>query len=241
MKSLRSRRWSGTAVPHGARCGAVSPRAGPRTSLARHPGNEEPPAKRAGLQFHDVKQPNTTCRICAGAGCAPLNNTSHFRGAWAPRFDPFAAAPNRGAAERRQGALDSNGRAGKTRQPRSRGVGAPCEGARASRRSAWRFLAQARFASPALPPDPSRVLRAAGSRARRAWSETSRAGDLCRRPGRHSRSVFRIVSGDAPRRAGWVNHRSYSFRSQQISTSRIRPPTAREPCLLPGKIRSTVA
>jgi hypothetical protein len=71
----------------------MSPRAGRRTSLARHPGNEEPPAKRAGLQFHDVKQPNTTCRICAGAGCAPLNNTSRFRGAWAPRFDPFAAAP----------------------------------------------------------------------------------------------------------------------------------------------------
>lgn len=72
----------------------------------RHPGNEEPPAERAGLQFHDVKQPNLKCRICAGAGYAPLNNTSRFRGAWAPRFDPFAAAPNRGAAERRQGALD---------------------------------------------------------------------------------------------------------------------------------------
>ena len=127
---------------------------------------------------------------------------------------PLPPPPNRGAAERRQGALDLNGRAGKTRQPRSRGVGAPCEGARASRRSAWRFLAQARFASPALPPDPSRVLRAAGSRARRAGSQASRAGDLCRRPGRHSRSVFRIVSGDAPRRAGWATHRPYSFRSQ---------------------------
>jgi hypothetical protein len=124
MKSLRSRRWSGTAVPHGARCGAVSPRAGPRTSLAHHPGNEEPPAKRAGLQFHDVKQRNFGCRLCAGAGCAPLNNTSHFRGAWAPRFDPFAAAPTEGlrsadkahstSRSRRQDATATFARRGRT-------------------------------------------------------------------------------------------------------------------------------
>ena len=44
----------------------------------RHPGNEEPPAERAGLQFHDVKQRNLSCRICVGAGDAPLNSPLSF-------------------------------------------------------------------------------------------------------------------------------------------------------------------
>jgi hypothetical protein len=47
-------------------------------SLMHDPGNGEPPAKRAGLQFHDVKQRNTTCRICAGAGDAPFEQHLSF-------------------------------------------------------------------------------------------------------------------------------------------------------------------
>ena len=50
----------------------------PPDVAARHPGNEEPPAKRAGLQFHDVKQRNLSCRICVGAGDAPLNSPLSF-------------------------------------------------------------------------------------------------------------------------------------------------------------------
>ena len=79
----------GPVAAEGAQCAAVRPCVGTGFADARSGQQLSAAAKLAALPLHDVKQRNLSCRICVGAGDAPLNGPFRFRGASAPRFDPF--------------------------------------------------------------------------------------------------------------------------------------------------------
>jgi hypothetical protein len=130
---------------------------------------------------------------------------------WRPGLTPSSAATPEGMAERRQAHIPCS-RAALVRRGAHLAIGAL-----ASRRSAVTVLGprSPRAAAPALPPEPPRGPRQPGSS-----SPDQRPLNLPDRtsPGRHARSVCRIVSGDAPHRAGCATHTPTPICSQQLST-----------------------
>ena len=131
------------------------------------------------------------------------------------RIDPSSCCHPRGDGGAPTGAYSLfSCRAGQARR-------APCD--RCARLSALRRdgfgPGKPRARVPALPPAPSRGLAAGALIEPRRRHPTSRTA---LRPGRHARSVCRIVSGDAPHRAGCVTHTPDPIRSQYKYTCRSR-------------------